>query len=75
MYRIWGRDDCEYCNRAIDLLDYEGEPFEYFNISNSPHLRKQFDLLGVTTVPAIYIGFKYIGGYDQLRERINNGKT
>ena len=70
MYVVIGRKNCEYCDKAKDLLDKKGLEYVYIDIKSGEFLLdsawKWFlkEQLEVTTVPQI---FKVLGGYDDLR--------
>ena len=59
---------CPYCIRAEQLLARKGiVDIEKIRVDLQPELRiAMTDRTGRRTVPQIYIGEKYIGGYDDL---------
>ncbi len=70
-YTIFGHDACGYCLRAKRDLESRQLPFRFINI----HIEgiSQADLektIGkpVRTVPQIFHGKDYIGGYTELRD-------
>ncbi|MNV75346.1 Glutaredoxin-1 [compost metagenome] len=68
MYTIYSKPNCGYCKRAKDLLDILGEDFVEFNIEDDA-LRSQLnERLGyeARTVPQIWDGDKFVGGYTEL---------
>lgn len=61
---------CPYCINAEKLLESKG-----FNIDkkifidlDSNELNKMIEITGKRTVPQIFIGDEYIGGFDELRK-------
>ena len=61
---------CPYCINAEKLLESKG-----FNIDkkifidlDSNELNKMIEITGKRTVPQIFIGEEYIGGFDELRK-------
>lgn len=58
--KIVSREDCPWCDKAIDLMKEKGDEFEVFELANSDIQLYKF--LGHKTVPHI-VG---IGGYTDL---------
>lgn len=67
-YVIFTKDDCIYCKRAKELLDILGEEYEEINILEGDNRAKLNEKLGyeARTVPQIWHGGAYVGGYDTL---------
>jgi glutaredoxin 3 len=65
---------CPYCVRAKELLKRKGVPFREINLDG-----KHDELMALKnrthhrTVPQIFIGDKFIGGFDELAELEDNG--
>ncbi|MBI5626153.1 MAG: glutaredoxin 3 [Nitrosomonadales bacterium] len=59
---------CPYCVRAEQLLQRKGvREIEKIRVDLHPELRvKMMEITGRRTVPQIYIGDEYVGGYDDL---------
>lgn len=59
---------CPYCIRAEQLLQSRGmREIEKIRVDMQPELRVALiEKTGRRTVPQIYIGGEYIGGYDDL---------
>lgn len=59
---------CPYCTRAEHLLQRKGvREIEKIRVDLQPELRVvMMEKTGRRTVPQIYIGDKYVGGYDDL---------
>jgi len=66
---------CPFCIRAKEMLDRENIKYEEIEISND---REKLDVLeqktGHSTVPQIFVGDKFIGGFDDLMDIHRNGK-
>lgn len=72
MYTVYGTDTCPYCNMAKDLLQSKGIPYQYINIQDSEEYTEYFQQCGWQTVPQIIDeNEKYIGGFTDLREKLN----
>lgn len=70
---------CPFCKKAKALLeDNYLDYFEYDISHDEENLReklgKRFNIQGTVTVPQIVINCKYIGGYTDLKEIVQNGK-
>lgn len=64
---IIGRLTCGWCDKAKDLLRSRGLTFDSVNIeSNLVAFRLLLKKCGLTTVPQIWYGDTYIGGYEDL---------
>ena len=59
---------CPYCVRAEQLLQRKGvQEIEKIRVDLQPELRvAMMEKTGRRTVPQIYIGDEYVGGYDEL---------
>lgn len=71
---IYGKTNCPFCVKALDLARQYKLEFEYFNIEN-PDYRDQ--LLKIKpaeakTVPQIWWHGNYIGGYNEFAAEIEN---
>jgi len=68
---VWSRDACPYCVSAIRLLESKGIEYEERKISDK---YTKEDLLALVpdakTLPQIFLGEEYIGGYDKLKEKL-----
>lgn len=72
MYYILTRENCQYCDKAKDVLDENGEDYQVFSISDSPVYVRLMIKADLKTVPQIWHNADYIGGYDQLKEHLND---
>ncbi len=74
---MYTKDYCPYCHRAKALLDVKGvkyEEIDFFTLSEDKQ-RALFDKTeGYTSVPQIFIGDEFIGGFDQLHALEVSGK-
>lgn len=64
-YRIVGTKTCRYCTAAEGILQNCGLPFETEVIS-----MEEAKARGYKTVPQIWQGEEYVGGYYDLRARL-----
>lgn len=74
MWIIYGKPNCPYCEKAKNYLDNLGEKYEYKDVSASDLLREEMQEMvrdfgwggPARTVPQIFCGTDYIGGFDSL---------
>lgn len=67
---------CGYCQRARNLLDRKGASVEEIKVDENP-VERELMLKrsgGRRTVPQIFIGDRYIGGYDELAALDRSGE-
>lgn len=65
---VYTTDYCPYCRTAKQLLDARGLAYTEINLSTDDALRQKISAKagGYRTVPMIFIGDEFMGGYDQL---------
>ena len=70
---VWSQDNCAYCDRAKKLLASKEYHVQERNISSGTWSKA--DLVravpGARSVPQIFIGDRYIGGFDDLVKAIS----
>ncbi|MDE2112663.1 MAG: glutaredoxin [Alphaproteobacteria bacterium] len=76
---LFGKDNCKHCNRAKQYLKEAGIEYAYHNVVKNP--ARMYEMLARVkpiigkrtpiTVPQIWIDGVYIGGADQLSERLH----
>lgn len=68
---VWSKNQCPYCDQAKALLKLKGIEYEERNI-NSGWDRE--DLLAAVptarTVPQIFLGEEYVGGFTELKKKL-----
>ena len=73
---IFGKESCQFCQRAKELMLEKGLDFKYYNVIQDPlSTATMFQLIKPliphnqpVTVPQIWMDGKYIGGYDDLEK-------
>ena len=70
MYYILTRNDCDYCEKAKQLLVDDRVPYSQTNILADPVIIKLMIVAGLKTVPQIWCDNEHIGGYNELREHL-----
>jgi len=66
---------CGYCMAAKRLLKQKGWEYEAKVVDGNSELRSEMQkLTGKTSVPQIYFGDTYVGGYDDLAALEDKGE-
>ena len=75
---VYGKSNCPFCDLSKKLLEKNNYQVDYISLDDEDS-RKEFykrvseELKGpVMSVPQIWIGKQYIGGYNNLAEYIKN---
>lgn len=75
MIEIYGTPVCSYCNLAKKLCDEKGLGYQYIDLFEDPEaltaLRARVGEF--KTVPQIIFDGEHIGGFEQLKEKVNEG--
>lgn len=72
--KVYTKDPCPYCVRAIRLLNEKNIPFEEIDLTDQPEeIDRVKQKTGWRTVPIILIDDKLIGGYDDLKALDDSG--
>ena len=79
-YEIVSRASCPYCVAAINLLEERGMRYDLVSVDNQPQLLNEYkSKLNWGTVPMVFEVSgghkKFIGGYTDLKEYLDRGKT
>lgn len=72
-YTIFGHQQCGFCRRAKQVLEEKGLPFRYVDIHEENISKADLSkTVGhtVTTVPQIFYGQQYIGGFEALEKHL-----
>lgn len=76
MFIIHSKPNCQFCTRAKLLLTQRGLPFEEIDVSSDAAKQAMLERIAASgnppprTVPQIFNDEEYIGGYDQLVQRL-----
>ena len=67
---------CNYCSAAKHLLNKKKVNYTEFDIGNDPAKMKEMQekTKGARTIPQIFIGNTYVGGYMELKSLETQGK-
>jgi glutaredoxin 1 len=72
-YTVFGHQQCGFCRRAKQLLEEKQLPFRYIDIHEEGISKADLSkTVGheVTTVPQIFHGQSYVGGFEALEKHI-----
>lgn len=75
-YVIFGKSGCVYCEKARELLESRGIPYEYNSVDDPKSLFEMqqliYDKTGIIakTVPQIFKDWEYVGGFTDLEKLI-----
>ena len=75
MYTIYGKKLCNFCNKAVTLMQREGLDFVYYSMDDrQKELLSLFTIYNWRTVPLIVevidTDSNFVGGYDDLVKRL-----
>ena len=72
--RIYTTRWCGFCRAAIKLLEQEGLNYEEVDLTNDPAARDEARRSsGWPTVPIVFVDGLLVGGYTELRAKLNAG--
>ena len=73
---VYSSANCGYCRVAIHFLQsHKGQSVEVVDLTGDWSARKELIAkTGHRTVPQIFIGETFVGGYDELRALDSSGK-
>lgn len=69
-FTVYGKPACSGCEQAKSLLKSKGLNFEYINVMQAPSAQQLFREKGFRSVPQIYQGTEYIGGFLELQKAL-----
>lgn len=77
MIKVYGTHECGYCKRAKELLDIYGVQYQYFTIGEDVPVSDVKALVPEDwrTVPIVLENDKFIGGFTNLEELLENGSS
>lgn len=70
---VWTKDSCAYCIQTKQLLDTKGIMYEERKIGSDWTKEQLLEAVPTArTVPQIFLDEQYVGGYQELRQRLTN---
>ena len=71
MIKIYGKDNCAYCNMAKQLCESKKLEFEYLSLGDDYSKEEFFSIFPTArTFPQIIMNEEAIGGFTELREKL-----
>ena len=70
-YTIITKENCPFCYKAGELLKSKDEQYEFVYIEDEPYLAKLLGMADKRTVPQVFLGSTYIGGYHALENYLS----
>ena len=69
---VWSKDQCTYCVQAKALLEARGIEYEERNIMHDWTREQLLEAVPTArTLPQIFLDNEYVGGFTELRQRLN----
>lgn len=69
---VWSKDQCAFCEQAKNLLEARGIEYEVRNIMHEWTREQLLEAVPTArTVPQIFIDDEYVGGFNELRKKLN----
>ena len=69
---VWSKDQCAFCDQAKNLLEARGIEYEVRNIMHEWTREQLLEAVpNARTVPQIFIDDEYVGGFNELRKKLN----
>jgi glutaredoxin 3 len=73
MFKIYSRPNCTYCVSAKKLLESKGLAYVELEVGRDVTTEMLLEVVpGARTVPQIFQDEQYVGGYNDLVERLKN---
>ena len=71
---VWSKDQCPYCVQAKSLLQSKGIEYEERNITEGTWTKEQLleAVPNARAVPQIFLNSELIGGFNELRQHLQN---
>jgi len=71
---VWSKPACPHCESAKQLFRMKGIEYEEKNIAQGHKIQDLLELVpNAKTMPQIWLNEEHIGGYDQLKEKLDKG--
>lgn len=70
MIKIYGKDNCPWCQKTKEFLDSKGTPYQYLTL-NVDYMREELlrEIPEAKTLPQVVVDGVPIGGYPELVNR------
>jgi glutaredoxin 3 len=72
---VWSKDACPYCVQAKALLESRGIKYEERNITQDWTKQQLLEAVPTArTLPQIFLDDQHVGGFQELKIRLSQGK-
>ncbi len=70
MFKIYGRENCVWCKRALEHIrtNFPNDEIDYIDYEKDSSALTFLRDNGFKTVPQVYYGSEHVGGYESLVE-------
>jgi glutaredoxin len=76
MITIYGKPNCNWCVAAKELLNRLGMNYSYLTVGEDIGIDEVTSMFpGVRTVPIVAVNNVRIGGYEELKEYVENSRN
>lgn len=70
---IWSKDNCQFCDQAKQLLKMKNIEVEERKIGSGWTKEQLLEAVPTArTVPQIFLDEEYVGGFNELKQRLTN---
>ena len=70
---VWSKNQCPFCDQAKNLLKMKGIEFEERNVNKDWTKEQLLEAVpGTRTVPQIFLDGELVGGFTELKKRLDN---
>lgn len=70
---VWSKYQCSNCDQAKSLLEQKGIYYEERKIGEGWSKEQLLEVVpSARSVPQIFLDGEYVGGFNELRQRLNN---
>lgn len=70
---VWSKPNCPFCDQAKALLTMKGIEFEERKVGNDWTKEQLLEAVPTArTVPQIFLDEELVGGFNELRKRLEN---
>ena len=70
MFTVYSSPDCAWCTKAKKLLEEKGLAYVCESTKN-PETMRIIRQMGYTTIPQIWDGSNYVGGFTELKDYLD----
>lgn len=70
--RVYSKKNCAGCDQVKALLDAKGLGYEAVDVMLSKDAQALFREKGFRSVPQVVVDGEFIGGFEELKEKLNS---